>query len=260
MLPLVNKIIITTHPVDDDDVLIDQLLKRGANVVAFPMIQITATPNNLLKIKTFQTLNQVQHIIFTSKNGVEAFFDYANQHHYNQLIRSDVQYYVIGKATANALKKRTNEKIYVSKSNTSTEFLNELLQLKELKGVVLLVLGTLAPDTLLNGLSSDKERLVSRVDVYQTTPTRCDSKKISMLITENRYDLITFTSPSAVERFMQCLERENIGHALHIACIGKTTADKAISYGIIPDLIASTPDKSLFVNEITQYLSTHLKQ
>lgn len=256
MLPLVNKTIITTHPLEEDDALINQLLAEGAHVIAFPMIQIVATPNSGQKENKFQTLDHIDHIIFTSKNGVNFFFEYAKQHDYDQLIRPDVHYYVIGKATADALKQHTNSSIYMSKGSTSTDFLGELQQL-DLKGSVLLALGTLAPDVLFNGLSIKKECRLTRVNVYRTIPTKLKSKKINTMIDENRYDLITFTSPSAIEQFMKRMHQASIQPPFNIACIGTTTAHKAISLGIEPRLIASTPDKSVFVKEITHYLSTH---
>ena len=257
MLPLANKTIITTHPAENDDVLNNELIHRGATVISIPMIRITPTPNSVVKEKAFQALHHIDHILFTSKNGVNAFFDYAEEHEYHTHIRPDVHYYVIGEATAATLRSRTNGNIYISKGNTSTDFLLELQQLEQLTGTVLLALGSLAPNTLEKGLSTDPKRLVSRVNVYRTVAAQCQTKKLGALIKENCFDLITFTSPSAVERFINCLHKEKIDQPFNMACIGTTTANKVISYGIEPKIIASNPNKTIFVNEITNYLSTH---
>ena len=79
MNTLINKIIISTRPLVEDDQIKSHLEAKGAQVLDFPMIR-TECVEFSEKIKAvFAALNDYEWIVFTSKNGVICFYDLLNQ-------------------------------------------------------------------------------------------------------------------------------------------------------------------------------------
>jgi uroporphyrinogen-III synthase len=73
MSSLKNRTIISTRPLSNDDVIRDYLSDKGANVIDFPMIEISAAFVNDNIKNALNNIKSFQWIIFTSKNGVEFF-------------------------------------------------------------------------------------------------------------------------------------------------------------------------------------------
>ncbi|MBB3186116.1 uroporphyrinogen-III synthase [Microbacter margulisiae] len=254
MRPLSGKIVILTQPLADDDSLSSHLEQVGAEIIRYPLIEIMPTRESPEKHSVFSQIASYTYIIFTSKNGVSYFFEYAAGSNTRKDIREEVRYAAIGNKTAAELQKYGIQASYVSRGNTSEDFVQELLQQNITGQEILLPLGTLAPDTLEQSLSS--YNVVTRLNVYETRYVSIIPPEIIARIEGNRYDLIIFTSPSAIESFMHFMQQAGIRGDFRMACIGKTTARKATEMGIQPLLVSSKPDGAVFAKEIYSYLST----
>ena len=121
-----------------------------------------------------------------------------------------------------------------------------------------MVLGNLAPDTLHQFLNKRCE--TQRVDVYKTDlPERID-QKIFQLIYENKYDLITFTSPSAIDNLLKMSLEVIRPENMKAACIGKRTETALEAKGYKPVVTASKAKMEVLVNEIENYYSHNYKK
>jgi uroporphyrinogen-III synthase len=251
-----GKIIISTRPYSENDSLAGYHKKQGAEVINFPMTEITHTAESLEKEKNFSNINQFDHIIFTSKNGVKYFFDQAVKFQFFANIPASVNFSVIGTRTAYELSKYNFNNIYIAKGNTSKDFLEELINQEEIKYQnILLVLGNLAADTLEKGLY--KIAKITRLNIYKTQPVKIAALKVMEQIRNNRYDMIVFTSPAGIENFIRIMREAGYNNHFRIACIGKTTAQKALENNIIPVLTASVPEGEILAKEFKKYLLTH---
>ena len=208
-LPLKDKVIISTRPVDIHDDLPELLTKAGASVVSLPMIQIEQTQLSATEEQSLQTLDQYQWIIFTSKNGVVSFFKQMIETLGNTTLPTDLKIAVIGKNTAAELDYYGYAPYFTANENSSDGLLKELKEKHNLQNQnILLALGNLAGDKLETELS--KANSVTRINTYQTVkPLAADSKILDAISTE-KYDLIVFTSPSTFNNFCHFYGTENI--------------------------------------------------
>ena len=74
-LPLANKRILITRPRAQAADLCDKLAAHGAIPIVFPTIEIAPLQDTSLLDRAIRNLAQYQWIIFTSVNGVKAFWD-----------------------------------------------------------------------------------------------------------------------------------------------------------------------------------------
>ncbi len=73
--PLFGKTIIVTRSRDQASVFSDQLIELGANVLEYPTINITDPDDFGPLDKELENLDSTDWLIFTSMNGVDAFFN-----------------------------------------------------------------------------------------------------------------------------------------------------------------------------------------
>lgn len=249
--PLRNKTIITTNQASDNR-LQRFLEKKKARVIPFPLIEIVAADLSVDEKALLEDINEFDALVFTSKNGIRYFFKYIADN--RMLLKSHMRFYVIGEATANELKKYKREAHLVNPGNTAKEFLPFLLNSEEIKGQkILFVLGNLAPDTLVNGLKVKAE--TARINIYETRMPKDWDADIVKKISENTYDLITFTSPSAFLNLLKTDRNFIKPEKLKAACIGKRTEGELLKHGCKPLLTASIASSKVLAQETEQYFS-----
>ena len=73
-LPLKDKVIISTRAIESGDNLPELLKSQGAEVIAFPMIEVCPAVLNSVETAMLNKLDQFDWLFFTSKNGVLNFF------------------------------------------------------------------------------------------------------------------------------------------------------------------------------------------
>ena len=252
MNSLKDKIIISTRPLSKDDSLKNYLSSKGAIVLDFPMIEIKPAELTSELKTTFQQIKTFDWIIFTSKNGVKYFFELLNQSEINSNVISSIKTAVIGIHTAEELEKFNTKPTFISKGNTSEDFLKELsIGLIKSQNKVLLALGNLARDILEKGLSSIAA--VKRINVYNTNEINTVSLDIIEQIKLEIYDLIVFTSPSGFNHFIDLFKNDNCLKNLKIAGIGKTTEKAIVSKGYNPMVISAESNGLGLAKKIENY-------
>ena len=104
----------------------------------------------------------------------------------------------------------------------------------------------------------------ARVDAlpfYRNVPTDVDEGALRLDLVAGQIDALTFTSPSAVERFAGLLDEE--AHVAATRCmigaIGKTTAEALKQAGLRADVIPSRPDVRALAAALTDYVSGRSK-
>ena len=225
---------------------------KGSGVSFFnlPMIRTEALPLSEEVKDVIHNLNQFNLLIFTSKNGVDAFWNDLAQ--MKVAFPSTIKTAVIGKGTATALQKQFGNPDYINDGKTSTDFAAYLkLKIVSESDKILLVQGTLAPEFLLDEL--DKLATVKRINVYQTLPeSECDQNLLKK-IRDNHYGLLVFSSPSGFSNFYKFYNGGQEKSPLRILSIGQTTTN-AISEICKAEIItAEKPDTKGLKNEIIRY-------
>ena len=226
---LENKIFITTYPCpeNEQDRLTSLLQNHGATVFSCPMIKICPLPFDFND-------NDFDWIVFTSKNAVKVFFN----HH-----KTTAKIAILGTATA--------ENADFTGSGQSGEiFAEELIRNIPSNSRLLLVLGNLAPDTLMGKLSAKFS--VTRVNAYETKiPSKVDSSILKM-IQDDLYDLIIATSPSAVNNLKSLLPNVKF----RFASIGATTSSAIRNLQTESVVTAKNPGYLELAQTIIQYYTS----
>jgi uroporphyrinogen-III synthase len=251
---LLGKIIISTRPSSQEDIIRDYLKGKGATYMEFPMIEILPAEITAQIKEAISRISSFQWLMFTSKNGVEYFFRILDGFNIGLNKLADVNIAVIGAGTAKELTKHGVEPDFISAGNTSEEMVKEL-KAKQIKAEdkILLVLGELAKDTLEDGLKDIAK--IARIDVYRTVETKNHSEDIIEKIKNDKYDMIIFTSPSGFCNFVKIKEqRFPEAEQLKIACIGKTTEAEIKKHNCMPLLVSPKSDGYSFAREIENYL------
>jgi uroporphyrinogen III methyltransferase/synthase len=220
--------------------LSNKLRALGAHVIELPTIRIES-PTNL---REFAELVQDAHlydwIVFTSVNGVEAFFDIFFKLYDDMREIGGARIAAIGPATAQRVKD-----FHLHVDVQPEEFVSEALarEFKKLGSIenlrVLLVRAEKARDTLPKDLSA-QGGIVDEGFAYRTVLETRDTSGAQRQLTEEGADLITFTSSSTVENFMALGLPWPKG--MRIASIGPITSKTVRDQGLKVDVEARRHD------------------
>lgn len=252
-LVLQDKIFISTRPKENSDDLIEMLHDLGAQVVEFPMIEITALNISDEAAQFIKEIKQFQWIIFTSANGVIHFFRILKELTGSHFLDQSIQFAVIGSKTEAVLQEYGYMASFINPGATAEEFAPSFKRHISEKGAMpnlLLPFGDLARTVIQDHLKEVANCI--RINVYKTeVPDNIDENTIKQIETD-RYDMILFTSPSGVRNFLKINSYMHI-QSLRIACIGAVTEREALSNGIKPKVTAQVSTTEGLVESIINY-------
>ena len=252
-LPLFGKRILVTRPRHQASRLSQLLLKRGASPVEIPAIDIQPPPTNNDLDRVILNLKDYHWIIFTSTNGVDAFFQRLQAHNLDARGLANIQLGVIGAATANALAQRGLQVDLMPERYTSRGLLKEL-QCQDMTGRrVLLPRADIAGKELTDGLTQLGAE-VEEIAAYQTTPNTGGIPQAKEKVLTGEIDIITFSSASTVVNLVTALsnELEALNNTV-IACIGPETEAAAVRSGLRVDIVAEEHTIPGLVEAMEQY-------
>lgn len=250
-LPLLDKIIISTRAIESGDTLPDILKARGAKLLALPMIEIITTQLKRRDQNVMRNLDYFNWVFFTSKNGVVNFFKHLLEIKGNTELPDTLKIAAIGGKTAIELDYYGYAPHFISKGNTSEEMLDQFYSEHKPNNLnILLSLGDLADDTLINRLFVENE--ISRINVYETIKPKTADLEILNRIKNDQYDMIVFTSPSTFQNFCSFYEM-NLIKKLKMASIGSTTTSAIKDEGFDPLFTARTSNAEGLRDAIIEY-------
>jgi len=248
-----GKIIINTRPLASEDRITEALEELGLNVLLMPLTEILPltipdqAQNDIFLEKKYTWL------IFTSQNGVNSFFDCLLAKRWTQTLPFHTA--VFGERTAETLLAKGWKPDLVNRGNSAIQLIPDLLSLLSFDDKVLLVLGDLAPHTLLEKL---KEKVVvDRINAYATLATAKVDESILKRIARGEYDLILFTSPSGVKSFAKLAkDTSSIDlKTLKAVSLGRSTTEALLSESIVPRVEAFPSGKEGLVSKLKEYFN-----
>jgi uroporphyrinogen III methyltransferase / synthase len=248
--PLLGKRIVVTRTRKQASVLSNKLRALGAHVIELPTIRVEP-PSNL---REFAELVQDAHtydwIVFTSANGVEAFFDIFFKLYDDAREIGGVRIAAIGPATAQRVKD-----FHLHVDLQPEEFVAEAVvrEFKKQGSIenerILVVRAEKARDVLPKELSATGA-IVDEAFAYRTVPETRDTSGAQRQLAQGGADLITFTSSSTVENFLA------LGlpwpKAMRIASIGPITSKTVRDHGLEVDVEARRHDVDGLVQAIRE--------
>lgn len=240
--PLFGTNICITRTREQGASLKSSLRELGAEVTEINSIKIKSTKENL---KDYMSkLSEYDHIILTSVNGVNNFFDYLVEENYD-IRKIKAKFSVIGKATKNALIKRGIVPFLMAREFVG-EGLFKVLSPHLIAGEKVLIPCSSSSREYLTDEISKLGLQVDRVHTYDTVCGELRNKRVF-----DEVDYVLFTSPSTVNNMIDMLGLEKIKEKKLIA-IGPQTA-KAIIDKKMECRVCSKHSEEGFLKEIISF-------
>jgi uroporphyrinogen III methyltransferase/synthase len=250
--PLFGKRVLVTRARHQASSLSRLLVERGAQPVELPVIEIERVSDNTELDRALLDLPHFRWVIFTSVNGVDAFFGRLTTLGRDSRALTGLRVMSIGPATAAALKARGIVADYCPQVYTGAGIIRALEGMGVAGDSFLLPRADIADTELAEGITRLGGQ-VHEVPVYQTSPGS-NKVRVRETLDSGKIDVITFASSSTVSNLMKSLDGGVAAlDGARIACIGPKTAETARKAGLNVDIMAAEHTIPGLVEAIEQY-------
>ena len=254
--PLFGKRVLITRPAQGAQDFVRALYARGIEPILASTIAIVPPDDAMPAHRAIDDLASYRWIVFTSQNGVDAFFD--------RLASLDADARYIGATKVAAIGSKTAERLReygVGADLLPAVFVSEeigraLIEASH-KGDRILIFRAQEARDVLPEMLEDAERKPHVVAAYKTIfdVDPQFAKKVA------RADVLTFTSASTVRGYVELLggaaaAREAARNKL-IACIGPVTAEAADGAGLHVDVVADVFTTDGLLDALEAHLSLY---
>jgi uroporphyrinogen-III synthase len=244
-LPLHGKRILITAPRNYATRLSEALIRQGALPILMPTIETCQLDEFTQLDSVLQKLNTFDWIAFTSRNGINAFFQRLYDLNRSPLELQNTKICAIGK-DAERLKDLGINVYLIPTESSPAGIVVELAKMSNICQKTILVpvpevVGIPEPDVVPNFVAG-LQRLgmaVTRIPVYKT---QCLEKTLYdvelKLLHQGKIDTIAFSSTAEIEAFLKITNFQIDSKTCHVACFGPYTAENAQKLGINVEIVA----------------------
>ncbi len=234
--PLFGRRVLITRAGHQSDAFARELLERGAEPISAPTIAIQPPDDPRPAEDALDELASFAWIVFTSQNGVDAFFERLAARGRDARAIAGAKVAAIGERTAERLERHGIRADLVPPMYLSEEVAAAVVERSRSGDRVLLYRASEARDVLPRALEAAGRR-VTDIAAYATVLPR-DPEFAGKVA---RADVLTFTSASTVRGFVALLGDNDAAAAARgkcVACIGPITAEAATAAGLLVDVVA----------------------
>jgi len=236
--PLFGKRILVTRAYRQASTLSRLLAERGAQPIELPAIDIQTVTDSEELDQAISNLEHYQWIIFTSVNGVAAFWQQLHDLKWDSRALSGLRIGAIGPATAQALEIRGIIPDHVPQVYTTEGLVAGLKNQNIVGQQLLLPRADIADKELVQGICQ-LGAFAHGVIAYRTVPVTEAISQAKQMIISGKIDVITFTSSSTVSNLVAAFGEEPLAiNQTKVACIGPKTAETAAKVGLSVDIVA----------------------
>lgn len=236
--PLFGQRIVVTRTREQASQLSSQLLELGAEVLEIPTIRVEEPEKKSDLMESMLTLGEYDWIVFTSPNGVSAFFNYFFKGFDDIRALGNLRIAAVGPATAAKLKELHLRVDAMPPEYLASEITKAISNFESLDNLrVLLMRAEIANEELPRELEK-LGAIVDDVACYRTVPETEDVNGAAERLLEGGADWVTFTSSSTVENFHRRFDLPKLRQQfpkMRIASIGPETSKTLRSLGITPE-------------------------
>ncbi|NET60991.1 MAG: uroporphyrinogen-III synthase [Symploca sp. SIO2E6] len=240
-----GKRILVTAPRSYASRLSQQIINRGGLPILMPTIETCPLQDYRELDTALQSLTEFDWIAFTSRNGIEAFWQRLQVLAIPTSALKNCRLCAIGKDSErlSALGVRVD---LIPTESSPQGIIAQLSKITDIQQQTVLVpvpevVGLAEPDVIPNFVSG-LQQLGMKVTRVPTYTTRCLDKEIYgvelELIRQGKIDAIAFSSTAEVEGFLQMVDSPKDYKHCIIACFGPYTAANTQKLGIDVSLIA----------------------
>lgn len=244
--PLFGRTVVVTRAREQASELSVRLTTLGATVLEVPAIELVALDFTLPDLSAFDW------VVFTSANGVDAFFERGlAPRELDSRALAPARIAAIGPGTAAALARRGLRADLVPERFVAESLLDAF---PVGPGRVLLARAEVARDVLPDGLRA-KGFEVEVLAVYRTQPAPPDPATVARLRAGTGIDAVTFTSSSTVDNFCDVLDGPLPEPQINVVSIGPVTSATARQRGLRVDTEADPHTIDGLVDALSRLLA-----
>ena len=235
--PLFGKRIVVTRTRHHAGALTKRLAALGADVIELPTIRIVEPHNRMAFGELVQDCHTYDWLVFTSPNGVDAFFKMFYKLYDDARSIGGVKIAAIGPGTRDKIREHhlavdlMPEKDFVAEGLVRAFKQHHNIE----NATVLWVRADEAREVIANELTG-LGAIVDEAIAYRTVPEKEDNMEALARLKEDGADMITFTSSSTVEHFLDL--KVPLPPGCKIASIGPVTSATIKKHGLAVDFEA----------------------
>lgn len=231
-----GKTLVLTRSKDQCSELGSKLENLGADVLELPLIKILPYTDKETINDVFAELGSYEWIIFTSRNGVQHFFNIFFSKFKDIRCIGGLRIACVGQGTASEIEKLHLEVDFMPKEALSENLAEELIENQSLENTkVLVITGNLNRETIVETLEHKGNAIVDTLQVYETKTENLSNNLNAKIFREKGADAIIFSSSSAVKSFIeqvQSLKLEPNAKSPLICSIGPVTSQTIKEAGL----------------------------
>jgi len=258
--PLFGKRVVVTRAREQASDFLACLNELGATCIEFPTIEVVPPPSWDALDRAIMRLERYRWVLFTSVNGVKFFFERLNALGMDVREMTDLKVGAIGPKTAQALEQKGIKPDLVPDEYRAEAIIGGMKE-EEVKGArILLPRATRARDVLPVELVN-RGAIVDEVPTYQTIKPSQDTGRVRKMLEQGAIDMVTFTSSSTVNNFMEMFQTEKDQlqrwmENVAVACIGPITAQTAEKKGLSVSITPSEYTIEALTSAIVQFFES----
>jgi len=238
--PLFGRGVLVPRPVHQARETARALRHRGAVPIMCPAIEILGPPDPAQLQEAVQTAKDYDWVVFTSANGVTAFFSVVRALGLDARVFGLSRVAAIGPKTSQALERFGIHADLVAREFVAERLVEDLLRVTKEGARILIPRASEAREILPEALRRANLE-VRVVAAYQTFHVKGEAAKLLQRQIKEDAEIVLFSSSSMVDAVVQALgseASETLGQRT-LACIGPVTAATLRNYGLEPSVEAS---------------------
>ncbi len=200
-LPLFGQHIVVTRRIEQAGAFAQKLAELGADVFEVPTIKITTPTEKDAIVDCLLELNSYDWLVFTSANGVTAFFDIFFRRFQDLRDIGGARIAAVGPATAAKLRELHLQVDLTPEEFTGRKIAEAFKKYQDIENVKMCLLRAEVANRDLPDALMEMGAIVDDIAIYKTVPETEDRDGACERLLESGADWVTFTSSSTVEHF-----------------------------------------------------------
>jgi len=255
--PLFGKRIVVTRAREQASTFLTALSELGADCIEFPTIEVVPPLSYEGLDRAIAELERYQWVIFTSVNGVKFFFERLRFLGKDSRSLKGMKVAAIGAKTGDAIRDNGIVPDLVPEEFRA-EAVVEAFHREDVEGLRILLPRAAQAREVLPAELEKMGASVHVVEAYRTEKAHGDKSILREMMEGKRIQMITFTSSSTVQNFIEAFDEEGERffrwmENVSVACIGPVTAKTAEKKGLQVDLVAGEYTIDALTRSIVEY-------
>lgn len=200
-LPLFSQRIVVTRRTEQAGSFAQRLAQLGADVLQVPTIKLAEPTDRMPLVDALLEINSYEWLVFTSANGVNAFFDLFFKRFQDLRDIGGARIAAVGPKTAEALRALHLQVDLQPEEYVGKKIVAAFKKYQDIENVKMALFRAEVANSELPQALMEEGAIVDDIPVYKTVAETEDRTGAAARLLEEGADWVTFTSSSTVENF-----------------------------------------------------------